>query len=1318
MLNLQEILLRSDYINQRNYWLNKLKNIKPTFLFAKENKNCDEDLHSIKLKIPLECSKALREFSDNNELSLYIILITVLKALISKFQDSSDISVLTKVNTNVSDKNTLNNIVLLRSIIENRKISFKELLFDVNDTIISAFQNQNFPFDRIFSIKTSDNKVLNYSNIVILYDEINNVSNINIFKNKISILITNNNDIFSIETRFNKLLYNISEIERLSILYIHAVNFFVFNKEALISEYTAILENDLDFLINKFNNTLIEIPYKLTVIKLFEDQTNKNPNKTALVFNNTKLSYKELSLKSNQVAIYLSELGFKKGEIAAIISDNSIDLFIWILGILKAGGAYLPIDPHQPIKRLQYILNDSNINFLFIQSTYNHFNISNRIKHKINENTFLNENINKHPKIEKKAEKKEINYSEQSKPAYIIYTSGSTGNPKGVIINHYSLLNYIEWAKNYYMIDENFEFPFFSNFSFDMSITSIFVPLVSGCTVTIFSNTEKDKGIQLERIFLENKFGIIKITPSQLEIIRYKKEKLKTELTKYKQLNLKSIIIGGEYFSRSLANDIYSLFNGKVDLFNEYGPTEATVGCIIHKYNPDSDKNLSVPIGIPINNCQVYLLNENMQLCPLGTKGEIYIAGNCIADGYLNNVENTHYFFNSNTYNGRKLYKTRDIGYFTNNNILEYVGRNDNQIKIRGYRIELGEIENAIKSIENIENVYVYAKETNKNKFLYAYYTSSFRMDEFAIRKQISNILPEYMIPNYIIHLPEIPLTKNGKIDISKLQLNNFKEFEKFIIPTNDIENILYDIWLNILKINKGEIDVNSNFFYKGGNSLNATIMVSEISNKFGIDFSMIDLFDNPTIKQQAQQISKSSGGKFRQLQLSEKKEYYPLSGAQVRIYFQQLKTTNKLLFNIQSSFLIEGDLKTYKLQQVFNTLVERHEILRTSIMSFDYKLFQRIHPPYNVEIEIFDNCDVDEALNKFIRPFNIESYKLFRVALIEKKDAKHLCVIDMHHIIIDALSQKIIVEEMKSLLNGLQLENLTFQYKDYCEWLSHYKKSTEYLIQESYWKKKIKGNILNLNLFKWNKKNTLISAKGEMLNFNLSSNLTERIRNYCKEFNITPYIYLLSGFYLLLNKYTGKKDLVVGCPLSGRRFYGLEKIVGFFINMLPIYQEIEITWTFKELLSQVKKTVLDTIENQNYQSEDLISNLKNERNIGEMNPLFNIVFEMYDDNSDEWESFNSEDNINITPYFIKTTSSRFELIISIRDNNKAYDVFVEYSLSHYNQQWVEKFITDFKDILKTIVENPSLNVIDIGLKQNCVSVKTNEFDTEDDFEL
>jgi amino acid adenylation domain-containing protein len=630
-------------------------------------------------------------------------------------------------------------------------------------------------------------------------------------------------------------------------------------------------EREYQTLIVEYNNTGAPYPAEKTIVELFETQAERTPNAEAVRIDEQSLSYRELNARANQLAARLGHMGAGPERFVALYMEHSIEVVCAILGVLKSGAAYVPVDPATtPRERLAFKMQDLSDSTAASKTPLILITQSRLMRDLPFQGAEVVTLDSDFVQIEQYPTLNLPKLVSPSNAAYVIYTSGSTGKPKGVLIEHRSLTNYIWWAKQKYCGDERLVWPLFSPLSFDLTVTSIFTPLISGGRIVIYGEEPETRGKAILEIIEKGVVDIVKLTPSHLAMIQN---------MDLKATRIRKLVVGGEDFKTGLAHAITKQFGRPVEIYNEYGPTEATVGCMIHRYDSKTDLGISVPIGIPAANSGVYILDEHFQPVPTGFVGEMYLAGDGLAREYLNQPDLTEQKFlvaKDPRLNGNgagstsspqllRLYKTGDVARWSAEGHIEFLGRADEQIKIGGIRIELGEIEACLKACPWIQDGVVDVFHAGRKPLvstelpaadqtvveaLVAYYVSEKPLTVAEVRAQLARQLPDYMVPAYVVRLEELPLTPNGKIDRKALPVPTYEHMQsscEFVPPRTQTEKTLAQIWTELLNIE--QIGIYDDFFDLGNSSLVGVWAILRIQEEFGgVDLPMRTIFDNPTI--------------------------------------------------------------------------------------------------------------------------------------------------------------------------------------------------------------------------------------------------------------------------------------------------------------------------------------------------------------------------------------------------------------------------------------------------------------------------------------
>ncbi|MCK4261003.1 MAG: amino acid adenylation domain-containing protein, partial [Halanaerobiales bacterium] len=708
-------------------------------------------------------------------------------------------------------------------------------------------------------------------------------------------------------------------------------------------------------------------------------------------------------------------------------------------------------------------------------------------------------------------------------------------------------------------------------------------------------------------------------------------------------------------------------------------------------------------VGKPMNGAQVMVLDEEMQVCGIESIGEIYIRTPYISAGYYKNPEFTRKVFIRNPFSDNPkdvIYKTGDLGRMLPSGDVEIMGRADHQVKLRGVRIELGEIENQLLQFEKVKEAVVVAleDETN-NKYLSAYIeVEGQKLDTSEIREFLQKRLPDYMIPTYFVQLEEMPLTPNGKIDRKALPVPGKNDTGvEYVAPQNEIEEKLVEIWSEVLGVE--EIGINHNFFDIGGHSLRAATLVAKIHQKLDVEVPLKEVFANSTVKKLAEYIQKADKNIYIEIKPIEKREYYPVSSAQKRLYVLNRLEGAGTTYNMPRTMIVEGSLEVERFSESFKTLINRHESLRTSFKTIDGDIVQRVHEVVDFEVSYLESeeNELTDIVKEFIKPFVLKKAPLLRVELIKFSNDRHLLLFDMHHIISDGFSMDILIRELIAIYHGRSLPELKIQYKDFSVWQNELFATDRIERHERYWLDRFVnpqiGEIPVLNMPTDYPRPLVQSFEGSKLSFVTDTNLTVKLNELVKETGSTLYMVLLAAYNALLSKYTGQEDIIVGSPIAGRSHADLQNIIGVFINMLPMRNYPESHITFKEFLKAVKENALKAYEHQNYQFEQLVEKLSIRRDLSR-NPLFDTMFVLHNTENEVIEI----NDLKFAPYNFNKTISKYDITINAEEQQGKIGFGMEYSTKLFKHETMERLANHFITILKQIAQNTEVKLGDIDI--------------------
>jgi amino acid adenylation domain-containing protein len=1287
--------------NLEDYWIKKLSGNPGKTGFPYDNKKIDANRYKrlmtdYKFNLTGADYSKLMKLSSGSHPRLHMILIAGLVSLLFKYTGNKEIIVGTSIYKQDIEGEFINTTLALRNQLQDN-ITFKELLLQVRQVLTEAVENQNYPIELLLQklgIPFSKSDDFPLFDIAVLLENIQDITYIrDINPNMFFFFLETGKSVDSV-VAYNSSLYKIETIKRICLHFKQLLQQVLFNVELSLADIGILTGEEKTRLLVEFNDTGAKYPKYSSIIELFQQQLEKTPDHIAVENKDNQITYKELGKKSDGLSMILRKKGAAADTIVGLMAAPSLDLVIGILGILKAGAAYLPLDPENPGNRIEFILKDSDVNILVTTS-----------------------GLGEYRKIDRWEREKVLidttDIQEMALPtyysmwlnapvtsmAYIIYTSGTTGKPKGVVVDHQGLVNYIWWAAERYVKNETGNFPLFTSISFDLTITSIFTPLITGNVIVMYGNDDNDNVVLIEKIIDDNKVEVVKLTPSHLRLVREKRMNPSA---------IKCFIVGGEELDASLARDISRNFKNNIEIYNEYGPTETVVGCMYYRFNRDTDTGRSVPIGIPINNMQVYILDIHCCPVPPGAAGELYISGDGVARGYLNNPELTadkflFGFCRSNrsyrSHISSKLYKTGDQARWLDDRNMEFLGRIDHQVKIRGYRIELGEIESLLIQHDKIKEAVVTAeKDDSEDRQLCAYIIpegvepgSNQGFDVSRLKEYLVEKLPHYMVPSFFITLEELPLTSHGKIDRKALpEPGKAIKRGEYTAPQNRVEEKLAEIWSEILKVKKDIISVHANFFELGGHSLKATLLVSKIHKELNAKLPLAKVFNTPNIRELAQCIKELKKEKFVSVKSAEKREYHPLSSEQMRQFIFNRMNPGDITYNITEVMMIEGDLDKKRVEKTFIKLIERHESFRTSFASLEGTPLQIIHGPNDVEFSVnYYEANEEKAnsiLNHSIKSFDLSQPPLLHVVFIKIGDLRHIVMLEMHHITADRISFEIFVKEFMELYDGAKLPALKVQYKEYCQWQIRSLQSETFKAQENYWRKEFDKKISLLNMPYDYENPDFQGIEGDSYQFFIDKEETTALKNLASNSEGTLFMMFLAIYNVFLAKICRQEDIVIATPTAKRTHSDFHPIIGLFADTLLLRNFPGGQKTFAGFFKEVKMRTLEAFENQDYPYIDMVEKLALHRHRNpDRDAIFNVQF--------QFENVEIPEvvipGLKLRPYGEDSGTAKLDLLLSGIEIRDRIRLIFNYKTKLFKRETIEKFVQYFNRIVSAVLENP-----------------------------
>jgi amino acid adenylation domain-containing protein/non-ribosomal peptide synthase protein (TIGR01720 family) len=1158
------------FFKEKEYWRENLSGELAVTCFPYDNEAGEMNNHQtgkISCTFDEKIYTRLMQLRNESDPRLQMIVTAVTGVMLHLYTGAHDIIIGTTIDKQDQEVEYVNTILPLRNQTRGQ-MTFKQYLLQVRDTVAGAVENQNYPVEELFDqLLENDNE--NRSGIfetAVLLENLHDREYLRHIQPAVLLVFNRTADSISLEVEYKTSLYKKETIERISGHMKRLLEIVIFDIETRLSCIDILSPAEKQELIIKFNDTANDDPGKKAVHELFTAQAAKNPGAAALIEEDTgkEVSYRELNAKANQLAALLKTKGVKRETLVALILQPSVEAVTGILAILKAGGAYLPLDPANPLERNRYILEDSKAKTILTVKADADKAIGTRQVILLDD-----ENI-----YRGKGDNLETG-SDMASAAYLIYTSGTTGKPKGVLIQQGSLVNYIRWAARTYVGNEKVNFPLYTSLAFDLTVTSIYTPLITGNSIVVYRGENRE--ILVEKVFEGKNPAVVKLTPVHLMLMRDRQDRAPA---------IRRLIVGGERLETPLAQTIAANFNEKIEIYNEYGPTEATVGCMIYKYNPRQDRTPSVPIGTPARNVQIYLLDRDMRHVPVGCIGELYIAGHGLARGYLNEPGMTRERFIPNPFKpGQRMYKTGDRARRHEDGKLEFLGRRDQQVKIRGNRIEISEVEYYLAKHAGIRRSLVMVKQDEKGYNSLAAYIipSGQELEIQELRQHLSSNLPGYMIPTYIVQLEKFPVTPNGKIDrksLAALEPGTMGKEDNYSPPTTELEKILTEVWQEVMGMEK--IGIADSYFNLGGDSIKA-IQVSSRLLSYDLKLEINDIFQYPTIRELAPNV------KPLKQAINQEAIEGEVKLTSIQKWFFQKELSQVHHFNLSIMFKRPKGFNKKTLEKVFQKLVEHHDALRMVYLIEDREIKQvnrGIEPPLYelMEMEITGETYekiIEEKCNQIQASMDLNRGPLLKLGLFKTLKGDYL-LITIHHLVVDTVSLSILFEDFTTLYrkieNGEKEENWqlplkTNSYKEWAEKLYQYANSQAALEELNYWQNLEKTPIPPL--FKDRQDTPAQPRENGMKTFRLCEEYTEKLlKRVNNAYNTEINDILLAALGQALNDWTGAEQIPVVLEGHGREDIipgiNITRTVGWYTSVYPVILD---TGNNRDISSVVKKT-------------------------------------------------------------------------------------------------------------------------------------------------
>ncbi len=1268
---------------------------------------------------PKKLLARLNALSKTQGVTLFMTLLAAFKVLLYRYSNQSDIVVGTPIaNRSRQELEKLIgffvNTLALRTRLD-PDISFERLLQRIKAATLEGYDYQDVPFELLverlnperslsyspvfqvmFALQNMPFSWMELSGLVVERVQIETIAS----KFDLSMFCWETGSGLEIEVEFNVDLFERKTIRRLINHYQVLLEGVVADAGRPIFELPLLTQDEYRQIVYEWNDTARDYPGEKCIHQLFEDQVEKIPDAVALGYDDRWLSYRDLNIRANRLAHYLIEQGAGPEVRVGICAERSLEMVIGLLGILKAGGCYVPLDPEYPPARLQYMLVDSGVKTVILQGR-----LSEVVRFGGEINTVVLDDQTVFDRFPESNPKTRVT---SQNLAYVIYTSGSTGLPKGAMNYHGGLMNRLAWMQDEYKLDSSSKVLQKTPFTFDVSVWEFFWPLREGAQLVLASpNSHKDPEY-LADIIEQRQVDTLHFVPSMLEAFLSSNPR---------PLNrLKRVICSGEALPKALVSR-FNRWSQSIDLHNLYGPTEASIDVSYWQCDPHY-KNDQIPIGRPIDNTQLIILDRQFNPVPVGVSGELYIGGVGLARGYFNRPDLTAEKFVPNPFSskhGERLYRTGDLARYLPDGNIEFLGRIDHQVKIRGFRIELGEIEHALLSQPGIKEAVVLAHEREGgDKYLVAYVvglrlsdiSGQVKLDLEQLRQALKGSLPDYMVPPFFVELEALPLTPNGKVDRKALLPPDASQIHAraYVAPRTETERQLVSIWAEVLKLPEEKVGIDDNFFALGGHSLLGMQVAVRIRDRLKTGFQLKVLFERPVIRELGLYFEGESTALVGQLPLRpvNRNRSLQLSFAQQRLWFLN-QYEGDITYNIPFAMRLWGSLDIEALRQALNSLVLRHESLRTIFIERDGEPLQLIASDCVIPVPMIEIQEpmIKELVQAHARHvFNLSKSPLLKVSVLKLAKEEYVLLISMHHIISDGWSLEVFVREFSALYGACVggrrdplLPELPIQYADYAHWQREWLRGEVLERQVRYWERHLEGAPKRLELPTDRPRPAIQSYRGRSERVIFSGALLEELRAFSHSRGVTLFMTLLAAFKVMLYRYTHQTDIVIGTPIANRSRAELEGLVGFFVNTLALRTRLEPEAAFLGLLDRIQATTLDAYDNQDVPFEYLVERLNPERSLS-YSPIFQVMFVLQ--NVPFWQL--EFPGLKSEPVPTETVTSKFDLTLSCTEMPAGLRVSIEYNTDMFEAETIRRMLGHYQVLLESILEDPSQSITRLPL--------------------
>ncbi|NVJ28107.1 amino acid adenylation domain-containing protein, partial [Myxococcus sp. AM011] len=1267
-----------------------------------------------------ELTLAVKALAQREGATPFMVLLAAWQLLLSRYSRQDDISVGSPIaNRNRAETEDLIgffvNTLVLRARI-NGSQSFRELLSQVRLSTLAAYEHQDVPFEKLveelqpqrdlsrsplfqvsFVFQNAPDEALRLPGLSLDFL----TSELHSAKFDLSLGMSESQGRLLGTLDFNSDLFDAATPRRMARHFENLLADATSRVDVPLRHLGLLADDEKSQLLSDFQGAQVQYPSEATLHSLIEAQALRTPEAEAVRFEDSVLTYAQLDSRSNQLAHHLRSLGARPGVLVGVCLERSLDLVVSLVAVLKSGAAYVPLDPAYPRERLAGMLEDANAPVLLTHE---------RLKDVLPPHAARVLCLDSEwDAVSRQPSSAPARLAGPDSLAYVIFTSGSTGRPKGAMNAHSGVINRLLWMQQQFPLAASDSVLQKTPFSFDVSVWEFFAPLISGARLVLAKPGGHQDPAYLVRLIAEQRISIVHFVPSMLRAFL---EEPGLEALSH----VRRLACSGEALPAEMVRRAHSRLP-HAEVFNLYGPTEAAVEVSFFQCLPGDARHF-VPMGKPVANTRLLVLDESGQPSPVGVPGDLLIGGVQVGLGYWRRPDLTAERFIPDAFSatpGARLYRTGDVARWLPDGTLEYLGRSDFQVKLRGFRIELGEVEAVLRTLPSVSDTVVVVRD-EAHLVAYVVPSPSTTPDSQALRSALSLQLPEYMVPSVFILLDALPLNPSGKVDRKALPTPDFvAAAREYVAPRTPAEELLASLFSLVLGVER--VGVTDNFFELGGHSLLATQLISRVRKAFGVELPVRALFEAATVAQLAPRIEASrlaqDGLQLPPLAPVARSGDLPLSFAQQRLWFLDRLQPDSPFYNIPTALQVNGELHTDALTRALHELVRRHESLRTSFVTrADGEPAQRILTDVEFSLAHVDLGHLEEsardaeaqrlATAEAQKPFNLTHAPLLRATLVRLSEQRHVLLITVHHIVSDGWSTGVfgreVIELYSAFSQGLPspLAPLTLQYADYAAWQRGWLRDEALAQQVSWWRQHLAGAPQALELPTDRPRPPVQSAHGANLPVRLGADLTTALRTLCGREGVTPFMVLLSAFNVLLARYSGQDDIVVGSPIANRRQAELEGIIGFFVNTLALRTQLRLDMSFRELLAQVRESTLGAYSHQDVPFEKLVEELQPQRDLSR-SPLFQAMLALQTAAPSTPRSGADESTV-LRALDVDSGTAKFDLSLLLVDSGDDIHGLLEFNTDLFDRSTAQRLGEHLSRLLQSAVSDPSQSLAHLPL--------------------